>query len=57
VVMGAGRVLTQGTIQELKQIHNRSFEVRLKADPGPLPSSSADSNSLIAAANFILAIV
>jgi ABC-2 type transport system ATP-binding protein len=34
VVMGAGKVLTQGTIQELKQIHNRCFEVRLKADPG-----------------------
>ena len=35
VVMGAGKVLTQGTIAELKQIHNRCFEVRLKADPGP----------------------
>jgi ABC-2 type transport system ATP-binding protein len=32
VVMGAGKVLTQGTIQELKQIHNRCFEVRLKAE-------------------------
>jgi ABC-2 type transport system ATP-binding protein len=32
VVLGAGKVLTQGTIQELKQVHNRSFEVRLKAD-------------------------
>jgi ABC-2 type transport system ATP-binding protein len=35
VVMGAGKVLTQGTIAELKQIHNRCFEIRLKADPGP----------------------
>jgi ABC-2 type transport system ATP-binding protein len=26
-------VLTQGTIQELKQLHYRCFEVRLKADP------------------------
>jgi ABC-2 type transport system ATP-binding protein len=32
VVLGAGKVLTQGTIQELKQVHNRCFEVRLKAD-------------------------
>jgi ABC-2 type transport system ATP-binding protein len=32
VVLGAGRVLTQGTIQELKQVHNRCFEVRLKSD-------------------------
>lgn len=34
VVMGAGKVLTQGTIQELKQIHNRCFEVRLKSELG-----------------------
>ena len=34
VVLGAGKVLTQGTIQELKQVHNRCFEVRLKADMG-----------------------
>jgi ABC-2 type transport system ATP-binding protein len=32
VVLGAGKVLTQGSIQELKQVHNRCFEVRLKAD-------------------------
>lgn len=35
VVMGAGKLLTQGAIQELKQIHNRCFEVRLKSEPGP----------------------
>ena len=35
VVMGAGQVLTQGTIAELKQIHSRCFEVRLKSDPAP----------------------
>lgn len=32
VVLGAGKVLTQGNIQQLKQIHNRCFEVRLKAE-------------------------
>jgi ABC-2 type transport system ATP-binding protein len=32
VVLGSGKVLTQGTIEELKQVHNRCFEVRLKAD-------------------------
>ena len=32
VVLGSGKVLTAGKIQELKQIHNRMFEVRLKAD-------------------------
>ena len=35
VVMGAGKVLTQGTIQELKQIHTSCFELRLKAEPSP----------------------
>ena len=33
VVLGSGKVLTQGKIQELKQVHHRCFEVRLKADP------------------------
>ncbi|HEV8058705.1 MAG TPA: ABC transporter ATP-binding protein [Gemmataceae bacterium] len=34
VVMGSGKVLTQGAIKELKQLHNRCFEVRLKAESG-----------------------
>src|SRR3954470_14294718 len=32
VVLGAGKVLTQGTLQQLKEVHNRFFEVRVKAD-------------------------
>ncbi|MGD0464835.1 MAG: ABC transporter ATP-binding protein [Tepidisphaeraceae bacterium] len=32
VVLGAGKLLTQGYIQQLKQVHNRCFEVRLKSD-------------------------
>jgi ABC-2 type transport system ATP-binding protein len=32
VVIGAGKLLTQGNIQQLKQVHNRCFEVRLKTD-------------------------
>jgi ABC-2 type transport system ATP-binding protein len=35
VVLGNGRLLAEGRIQELKQVHNQSFEVRLKADTGP----------------------
>jgi ABC-2 type transport system ATP-binding protein len=35
VVMGAGKVITQGNIQDLKHLHRQSFEVRLKAEPGP----------------------
>jgi ABC-2 type transport system ATP-binding protein len=33
VVLGAGKLLTQGNIQQLKEVHNRTFEVRLKAEP------------------------
>jgi ABC-2 type transport system ATP-binding protein len=32
IVIGKGKLLTEGSIQELKQLHNRSFEVRVKAD-------------------------
>ncbi len=34
VVLGGGSVLTQGRIDELKQIHRLCYEVRLKAEPG-----------------------
>lgn len=32
VVLGSGRLLAEGKIRDLKQVHNRCFEVRLKAD-------------------------
>jgi ABC-2 type transport system ATP-binding protein len=32
VVLGGGRLLIEGNIQELKQVHNQCFEVRVKAD-------------------------
>jgi ABC-2 type transport system ATP-binding protein len=35
VVLGGGKLLTQGSIQQLKQVHNRCFEVRLKNDAKP----------------------
>jgi len=35
VVLGGGKLLTAGNIQHLKQLHNRCFEVRLKADAAP----------------------
>ena len=43
VVLGSGKLLAEGKIQELKQLHNRMFEVRLKAD------SSEFAGRLIAA--------
>src|SRR6202011_2392903 len=33
VVLGGGRLLAEGKIRDLKQVHNRCFEVRLKVDP------------------------
>ena len=35
IVLGGGRLLAEGKIQELKQVHQQSFEVRLKADMAP----------------------
>src|SRR5947209_15332365 len=32
VVLGSGKLLTQGSIQQLKQLHQRCFEVRLRDD-------------------------
>ncbi len=32
LVLGGGRLLAEGKIRDLKQLHNRCFEVRLKAD-------------------------
>jgi ABC-2 type transport system ATP-binding protein len=32
VVVGRGKLLAQGQIQELKQVHERTYEVRLKGD-------------------------
>jgi ABC-2 type transport system ATP-binding protein len=32
IVLGAGRLLAEGKIQDLKQVHQQSFEVRLKSD-------------------------
>ena len=37
IVLGAGKLLTQGNIQHLKQLHNRCFELRLKAARPALP--------------------
>src|SRR5258708_4075042 len=32
VVLGAGKLLTEGKIEQLKQVHSQCFEVRLKTD-------------------------
>lgn len=35
VVLGSGRLLAEGKIQQLKQLHRQCYEVRLKNEPGP----------------------
>ena len=32
IVLGSGKLLAEGVIQQLKQVHDQCFEVRLKAD-------------------------
>src|SRR5438874_4369148 len=34
VVLGGGKLLAQGEIQQLKQLHDQTFDLRLKADTG-----------------------
>jgi ABC-2 type transport system ATP-binding protein len=35
IVLGAGKLLAEGQIQELKRLHEQTFDVRLKGDMGP----------------------
>lgn len=35
IVLGGGKLLAEGKIQELKQVHDQCFEVRLKDDAAP----------------------
>ena len=35
VVLGSGKLLAEGLIQQLKQLHDQCFDVRLKADMAP----------------------
>ncbi len=39
IVLGRGKLLTEGNIQQLKQLHNRTFEVRLKGESQPFAES------------------
>jgi ABC-2 type transport system ATP-binding protein len=35
IVLGSGKLLAEGKIQELKQVHDQCFDLRLKADSAP----------------------
>jgi ABC-2 type transport system ATP-binding protein len=41
VVLGAGKLLAEGQIQELKRLHEQTFDVRLKGDMGPFSQQLA----------------
>ena len=41
VVLGGGKLLAEGKIQELKQVHDQCFDVRLKADAAPFAARLA----------------
>ena len=43
VVLGNGRLLAQGRIQELKQVHEQCFEVRVKSDLTPFARRLTDA--------------
>jgi ABC-2 type transport system ATP-binding protein len=38
VVLGSGRLLAEGKIKDLKQVHNLAFEIRLKGEPAAFSS-------------------
>lgn len=42
VVLGGGRLLAQGKIKELKELHKQWYEVRLKTDPAPFSQRLKD---------------
>ena len=56
LVLGRGKLLTQGNIQELKQVHNRCFEVRLKADPTVFAKYLADLGCAVQALDDLLVV-
>jgi ABC-2 type transport system ATP-binding protein len=41
VVLGAGKLLAEGQIQELKRLHEQTFDVRLKGEMGPFSQQLA----------------
>ncbi len=48
IVLGSGRLLAEGLIQELKQVHRQSYEVRLKADMRPFAERLTEAGCTIA---------
>jgi ABC-2 type transport system ATP-binding protein len=47
LVLGQGRLLAQGQIQELKDLHDQSYEVRVKADAGSFARRLAEAGCTV----------
>jgi ABC-2 type transport system ATP-binding protein len=47
VVLGQGRLLAQGSIQELKYQHDHCYEVRVKADAGAFARRLAEAGCTV----------
>jgi ABC-2 type transport system ATP-binding protein len=56
VVLGGGRLLAEGRIQDLKQVHHQSFEVRLKADTGPFARRLVAAGCTVAERDDVLVV-
>jgi ABC-2 type transport system ATP-binding protein len=56
IVLGGGRLLAEGNIQELKQVHQQSFEVRLKADMEPFARRLTEAGCTVARREDVLVV-
>jgi len=56
IVLGGGRLLAEGKIQELKQVHRQSYEVRLKTDMRPFARRLAEAGCTIAEKEDLLVV-
>ena len=56
IVLGGGQLLAEGKIQELKQVHQQSFEVRLKADMRPFAERLTAAGCTIAERDDVLVV-
>lgn len=56
IVLGGGRLLAEGNIQELKQVHQQSFEVRLKSDMEPFARRLTEAGCTVARREDVLVV-
>jgi ABC-2 type transport system ATP-binding protein len=54
IVLGGGRLLAEGKIQDLKQVHQQSFELRLKSDMRPFARRLTEAGCTVAEREDVL---